>query len=566
MDLSLLRQIRHFGSSITVLYVEDEQNVRDQIKKMLTKLFEKVDVAVDGSEAFEMYKHARYDLVITDLKMPKMDGLEFCQKIIASDKEQKILLVSAHKDIDEVLTLVNLGISGFLTKPIDMDEMLEKLYTISKSIYSNSMMKIHNEEMRLKLLQNTTHSEEELHYRDRLTSLYNQDYFLKCIQDDSRKIAILVDINDFKLINDYYSFAHGNHLLFQIAEVLKKRAEFYGYELFRLANNEFVLLKREFLGSCEEIEVEARNIYETLERERYEIVGANDISLGVTMGIAKSKNNLLENLYRALTHAKKHGLHLALYRDAEDNRESVKNIIDIKKLLKKSIEKSTIIPVYQPILMQDKSIKYEVLMRIKPLDGSELITPITFLDIAKRHKYYNEISQMVILKALKEMRSHQEVFSINISYADMKNEKLTQMLETSIEEGGLGKRLVFEIVESDYLENIDVAIAFIERFRAYGVKIAIDDFGSGYSNFAHIFLLHPDIVKIDGSLIQQMLHNKNISLFVETIITFAHKLEIEVVAEFVSSKELYDALRALCVDGYQGYFIGYPKEVINEDS
>lgn len=169
MDLSLIKQIRHFGSSITVLYVEDEQSVREQIYNMLKKLFDDVDVAVDGQEAFEMYTQKQYDLIFTDLRMPHMDGIELCEKIIARNKEQKIILISAYREVEEILTLINIGISGFLTKPVDMQQMLEKVYMVVKNIYADKMMKHHYDEMKKKLLENVITSDEDLHHRDTLT-------------------------------------------------------------------------------------------------------------------------------------------------------------------------------------------------------------------------------------------------------------------------------------------------------------------------------------------------------------------------------------------------------------
>jgi EAL domain-containing protein (putative c-di-GMP-specific phosphodiesterase class I) len=202
-------------------------------------------------------------------------------------------------------------------------------------------------------------------------------------------------------------------------------------------------------------------------------------------------------------------------------------------------------------------------MRIKNInDANRLIEPGLFLDIAKKHSYYNEISQMVIFQAIDMMLQNDEIFSINFSYADMNNTDLMNKLEDVIFVNGLGNRLIFEIVETEQLDNMDIVNSFIERFRVHGVKIAIDDFGSGYSNFAYIFTLQPDFIKIDGSLISQILDNEKIYVLVETIIEFAHKLNVEVIAEHVSSKELHDALVKLNIDAMQGFFIGHPNENI----
>ena len=564
MDINLIKQIRLFGSSITVLYVEDEDSIRKQVRKTLLNLFDCVDVATDGVEALSMHKEKKYDLIITDLKMPNMDGVELCKKLVEINKDQSIVLISAHKEADEVLKLLNIGVSGFLLKPIDMPIMLDKLHSVVKNIYANKMMKYHYEEIEKEILENTASSQEELEHRDALTSLYNQKYFLKIINNETLKWAILININDFRLINDYYSYAHGNHLLFQIAELLRVEAKEYGYGLFRLSNDEFVLLRKETPKDCEELKEEAVNISRALDKKRYTLIGVSNVSVSVTMGIARSQHHLIEYLQRALIHAKRYGLRYAIYGDVPDDRESVKNIIEIKELLKNSIEKDLIIPVYQPIMMKNKEYKYEVLMRIRSSqDSANLLSPALFLEIAKNHSYYNEISQMVIFKAIDKMLVDRDiVLSINFSYADMKNIQLLQNLQDKIVQNALGKRLIFEIVESDQLDNINIVKAFIERFRAFDVKFAIDDFGSGYSNFSHIFLLNPDFIKIDGSLIKDMLSNKNMYIFVETIIIFAHKLGVEVVAEHVSTKELHDALVALDIDAMQGYYIGYPKEIM----
>lgn len=564
MDLNLIKQIRVFGSSINILYVEDEENIRNQISKMLKQLFNSVEVASNGIEALEMYKNNSYDLVITDLKMPLMDGIELCESIISINRDQLIILISAHKEIDELLKLINIGVSGFLLKPIDMDVMLHKLFSIVKNVYADKIMKYHYDDMKKQISRSSTMSEDEFNNKDALTSLYNHKYFMECISgSDDVRYAILVNINDFKLINDYYSFAHGNHLLYQIANILENEALNYGCDVFRISSDEFILLKKEPPVNCDVLKEGAKSICKLLEKRRFSVIGINDISISITLGIAKSQHRLLECLHQSLRYAKKHGLKYAFYKDVPDNTNSVKNIIEVKKMLQNSIENCLITPVYQPILMKNKNIKYEVLMRIKNInDANRLIEPGLFLDIAKKHSYYNEISQMVIFQAIDMMLQNDEVFSLNFSYADMNNTDLMNKLEDVIFVNGLGNRLIFEIVETEQLDNMDIVNSFIERFRVHGVKIAIDDFGSGYSNFAYIFTLQPDFIKIDGSLISQILDNEKIYVLVETIIEFAHKLNVEVIAEHVSSQELHDVLVKLNIDAMQGYFIGHPNENI----
>lgn len=562
MDLELIKKIRILGSSISVLVAEDEEVIREQLKKMLSKIFESVDTASNGVEALELYEKKRHDLLITDLKMPLMDGLHLCRSVMHINKEQNILLLSAYNESRELLELINIGISGFLVKPIDMGVMLDRLYISAKNIYSNKMMKYHYEQMRKQLQDRDVASEEEILNTDALTSLYNHKYLLDTISSDENfKWAVMVNINDFKLINDYYSYAHGNHLLYQIAQTLKSKADTLGYTLFKLSADEFVLLRNSPPENCEEIESEAKSIQNAVEKNRYSIIGVSDITVNTTFAVAKSIHRLIESLHQTLRYAKSYGLKYAVYEDIPDATLDMKNVLEIKNMLQSSIENSSVIPVYQPIVMKDGSLKYEVLMRIKNLaDSGALISPGVFLDIAKKHSYYNEISDMVIFKAIEQMRQNDDTLSINFSYADMNNAVLLQKVEDAIVGRSIAHRLIFEVVETEHLDNIKVVKAFIERFKTIGVRIAIDDFGSGYSNFAHIFTLEPDFIKIDGSLVSQIIENEKISVLVRTIIDFAHKLGVEVVAEHVSTKELHDALWELGVDALQGYYIGRPAE------
>lgn len=560
MDLELIREIRHFGSFINVLYVEDDISVQNQVKTLLLKFYNSIDAANNGIEALELYNKKEYDLVITDLKMPKMDGLSLCENIININKEQHILLTSGYKESDELVKLIDIGVAGFVSKPIDFDLFLKKLYNISKKIYASKMMKLHYEEMKKTLSATPSFIDDELRNKDALTSLYNYSYFIETIRDcDKEQVAILVKIADFKLINDYYSFAHGNHLMFQIANILREKASEFDCEIFRISEDEFVFLRKGSVDSCTIVEEEVKNIITILENQRFSIMGASNITISVIASIAKSQCRILESLHQTLSYAKRVGLKYATFKDIPDDTRNMRNVLEVKQLLHDSIVNDTIVPVFQQIYMKNGEKKYEVLMRIvDPSDDGVLISPIAFLDIAKKYRYYNEISMMIIKKALDEAIKSNYIFSINFSYADMRNATLLDMIEKRIMQNDIGKRLIFEIVESDNLDDISVVKAFIKRFKKYGIKIAVDDFGSGYSNFAYIFSLSPDFIKIDGSLIEGMLRDNNMYILVETIVEFAHKLHIEVIAEFVSSKELFDTLVGLKVDGFQGYFIQKP--------
>lgn len=560
MDLDLVREIRHFGNFIDILYIEDDISIQKQIQTLLMKFYNSVDIAHDSMEALEMYHKKDYDLLITDLKMLKMDTLRLCENIININKDQSIMLISDYTDSEKLIRLIDIGVMGFISKPIDFNILLKKLYAISKKIYANKMMKLHYEEMKKILSTTSSFIDDELYNKDALTSLYNYNYFIETIRDcNNEQVAILIKIDDFKLINDYYSFAHGNHLIFKIANLLREKASEFDCEIFRVSEDEFVFLKKSIPNNCSIIEAEVKNIIAVLESQRFTIMGANNINISVSASIAKSQCRVLESLHQALSYAKRFGLKYAIFKDIPDDTKNMRNVLEVKQLLHDSIVNNTIVPIYQQIYMKNGEKKHEVLMRIvDPHDESTLISPAIFLDIAKKYGYYSEISTILIQKALDKVIKKDFIFSINFSYADMRNNILLDIIEKRIIDNDIGKKLIFEIVESDNLDDIAIVKSFIYRFRKYGIKIAVDDFGSGYSNFAYIFSLSPDFIKIDGSLIENILQNNNMFILVETIVDFAHKLNIEVIAEFVSTQEIYDVLIDLGIDGFQGYYIQKP--------
>jgi len=122
----------------------------------------------------------------------------------------------------------------------------------------------------------------------------------------------------------------------------------------------------------------------------------------------------------------------------------------------------------------------------------------------------------------------------------------------------MGSRLIFEIVESEDIDNYEAMKLFVEDFKALGVRIAIDDFGSGFSNYKRIFDIAPSFLKIDGSLIKNIDTDKNSYELVRSIGSLTKALDIKIIAEYVYSKEIYDICHKLGVDEFQGYYFSEP--------
>jgi EAL domain-containing protein (putative c-di-GMP-specific phosphodiesterase class I) len=121
--------------------------------------------------------------------------------------------------------------------------------------------------------------------------------------------------------------------------------------------------------------------------------------------------------------------------------------------------------------------------------------------------------------------------------------------------------VVFELIESEGIENFEQVSDFINEVKQYGAKISIDDFGTGYSNFEYLMKLKVDYIKIDASMIKDIDTNKKSQLVTQTILDFAKKMGIETIAEYIHSQNVYNAVKKIGIDYSQGYFFGEPQKL-----
>jgi EAL domain-containing protein (putative c-di-GMP-specific phosphodiesterase class I) len=159
---------------------------------------------------------------------------------------------------------------------------------------------------------------------------------------------------------------------------------------------------------------------------------------------------------------------------------------------------------------------------------------------------------------MQDFKHRAESFSVNLSALDIESHQMREFLLSSLAENpDAASRLTFEIVEQEGFRFAEMLKEFIKQVKKYGVKIALDDFGSGYSNFRTLIDLDVDYLKIDGSLIKNIHRDASSRRVVETIKTFAEKISLDIIAEFVENEEIFNCLKAMGIHYCQGYFIGY---------
>lgn len=230
---------------------------------------------------------------------------------------------------------------------------------------------------------------------------------------------------------------------------------------------------------------------------------------------------------------------------------------NLNNTVSQAIRNRQIIPYFQPIWTKDK-FHYECLARI---ENFEDISPTVFIKEIKRINKYSTFTKIMIEKSFTYFKDLEICFSINISFGDIQDLETMMFLEKQIIKFNVGHRLTVEIIEEE-VDNFEQVIDFIKKMRLLKVKIAIDDFGSGYSNFYNIISLKPDIVKIDGSLIREIQTCTCSMIVVENIVEMCALLEIKTVAEYVSNEEIYFIAQKIGIDFFQGFYIGEPAKIM----
>ena len=137
--------LEKYAQEVSVLFVEDDETIRKEVNDLLSDIFSYVDIAVDGEDGIHQYqeyykKHEKYyDLVITDIKMPKKNGIELCKLIFNIQPEQPLIVLSAHDESPYLIELINMGISQFIQKPLEINNFIQVIFNLSQDIYNKKM-------------------------------------------------------------------------------------------------------------------------------------------------------------------------------------------------------------------------------------------------------------------------------------------------------------------------------------------------------------------------------------------------------------------------------------------
>ena len=399
-------------------------------------------------------------------------------------------------------------------------------------------------------------------YTNNLTGLPNRLSLLHDINGLSDGALLIINIDDFKEINDFFGQVAGDNILISFAKKLENMfTKEHKVKLIHLTGDEFALffIKKPLVENFVKI---AHSLIEDVEKMVF-FHEENELSIRVTVGGAFQVEEALEKADIALKSAKKQGKSFLLYDEKLNVEEQYKNNIEWVKKLSTAIENDKIVPYFQPIFdnKTNKIVSCECLIRL--IDGkNNVIAPFHFLTIAKKSKLYVKLTKIMIEKSCRYFEHLDCDFSVNLSVEDMMDEDIVKFIKYNIERYNVNEKIIFEILETEGIESYDEVLRFIDEMKALGCKIAIDDFGSGYSNFEYLLQLNIDYIKIDGSLIKNIDIDRNAQIVVETVVDFAKKLNKMVIAEYVHSEEVYKKVKELNIDRTQGFYLAEPQKEI----
>ena len=398
-------------------------------------------------------------------------------------------------------------------------------------------------------------------YNDSLTGLENRRRLTEKLEDKQNSFLMIINIDSFQEINDLYGNEVGDSILKEFALFLKEIVP-ANSTLYRLHSDEFSYLCQRVID-VDEFQMFALMLNEKISHKSFKIKDNSELSLSATFGISYGYETLLENADIALKIAKKSKKHFLIYDETMYMEKEYEKNFEWTKRLKRAIEEDKIVPLFQPIVDNEtqKVVKYEALMRIVD-DNGTYIAPIHFLELAKKNKLYHKLTKIILEKTFERFKDSLYVVSINISVEDILNKEINGFILDRLEKSLIGEKIVFEIIESEGIENFEQVIEFINSVKKHGAKVSIDDFGTGYSNFDYLMKLKVDYIKIDGSMIKNIDIDNNSQMITKTIVNFAKSMGIQTIAEFVHSKNVFIKVQELEVDLSQGYYFGEPTDKV----
>jgi len=553
-----------------ILIVDDEPQIRNLLKELLTEDYI-CTVASSAEEAISYISKQKFDVIISDINLGGMTGVDMIPHVSVIDPDAVVLMISGDRTIDTAIEAMRVGAFDYIKKPFEFDQVLFSVRRACERHLQLAAKRTHETELE-QLVTERTARLNYLAYHDELTHLPNrslfEDRFLQTtFQTPENQIiaTTLLGIDRFNNIRDSLGHEYGNQILIELAERLDKHSG-KGSTAARFDGDEFAILMS--YASMDEILEITENILREIRLPFY--IGGQEIFITPSMGISVFRDDgseiqaLLKNAGTALSQAREDGGNNYKFYTGEMNLRALKRL-SLENDLRRAIERSEFSVYYQPKIdtASRNIVGTEALIRWRhPTLG--LISPNEFIPAAEETGLIVPIGEWVLRAACEQTKLwHDEGYplyiAVNLSAIQFQENDLAGLIAGIIDESGLDPHFLnLEVTETCIMENSVDAFETLNRLRELGVKISIDDFGTGYSSLRYLKSLPIDVLKIDRSFIRDLTNSPDDLAMVSAILTLAHNLNLEVVAEGVETEEQLAVLKTMKCDEWQGYLCSQP--------
>lgn len=409
--------------------------------------------------------------------------------------------------------------------------------------------------------------------RDPLTHLYNQRMFWELLEyeihrserHDTTFALLIIDVDNFKAINDRNGHAFGDFFLQRLADVLHQAIR-NGDFVARYGGDEFVAFLPEtpreqaHAVAARIMEAAATMVAVTPDGDKVQTT----VSIGMSMYPEHGKNGrdlflVADNMMYKVKDEGKNAL-----AEPEDGEvaEIFKHESEINFQVFQALENRNVVPHFQPIidLTTGEVRAHEVLMRI-PATGDKVLAAGEFIKTAERIGLLPKLDQVLMEKTFEAVAENGYAAKLFINLtpkALIMPEFLATIVRLTKQYDIRPSRVVFEVTERDTIKNVAILQKFVSRLKSEGYAFAVDDFGSGYSSYKYLKLFPIDYVKIEGEFIRNLLVDADFLAYTKSIVTLALELKVKTIAEYVENVEILDACRQIGINYGQGYHLGRP--------
>jgi diguanylate cyclase (GGDEF)-like protein len=576
-----------------ILIVDDTPANINLLTDFLPNWGYEVESANNGIAGLNSVEEFSPDLILLDIRMPDIDGYEVCQRLKANPQTQNIpvIFLSALDEVIDKVRAFEAGGVDYITKPLQLQEVLVRIDSQMSLQLAKAQISKLNAELEERVKQRTSELELEIQkhletqeklrylaFQDPLTGLPNRSLFLEQLEGSLNRIkntaeysfaVFFLDCDRFKLVNDSLGHLLGDLLLVEIAHRLQQLLSPTD-SIARFGGDEFSILIEEFAEREDAIAL-ADRIEQAL-LAPFECGGKEifvNVSIGIVFGTPDYDfpDTILRDADTAMYRAKARGK--ACYEVFHpDMHVRSSQAFELQTNLRLAIERQEFSIYYQPIvsLETEALVEFEALLRWQhPIHG--FISPAEFIPVAEETGTIVQIGERVLREVCYQIKAWQEKYgsqfsikvSVNLSGRQFAFPDLMGQIDRILSDTGIrGEMLKLEITESTIMDNAETADSILKQLKERQIQLCIDDFGTGYSSLSYLHRFPVDTLKVDRSFVNLIQTDNQNAAIVQAIVTLAHQLGMDVVAEGVETIEQLEYLKASGCEFAQGYYFAKP--------